>query len=72
MLHMMWSQASGAPSGGHGLFHRYHIEALTLEGVRFKKGFRNHPLEKIARLAPMNRLCKGRVHWKKKQHQLST
>ncbi|PVD20704.1 hypothetical protein C0Q70_18863 [Pomacea canaliculata] len=50
MLHMMWSQASGAPSGGHGLFHRYHIEALTLEGVRFKKGFKNHPLEKIARV----------------------
>lgn len=40
MLRMMWTQASGVPSGNHGLFHRYHIEAVTLEGVRKKKGGR--------------------------------
>lgn len=37
MLKMMWAQASGVPSGNHGLFHRYHIEAVTLEGIRRKK-----------------------------------
>uniref|UniRef100_T1J4Z4 Glycosylphosphatidylinositol anchor attachment 1 protein n=1 Tax=Strigamia maritima TaxID=126957 RepID=T1J4Z4_STRMM len=29
---MMRSQATGTPTGNHGLFHRYRIEALTLEG----------------------------------------
>ncbi|KAL4235222.1 Glycosylphosphatidylinositol anchor attachment 1 protein [Mactra antiquata] len=37
MIKMMWAQASGLPSGNHGLFHRYHIEAITLEGIRKKK-----------------------------------
>ena len=37
MLRMMWTQATGVPSGNHGMFHRYHIEAVTLEGVRRKK-----------------------------------
>ncbi|XP_053401359.1 glycosylphosphatidylinositol anchor attachment 1 protein-like [Mercenaria mercenaria] len=37
MLKMMWAQASGLPSGNHGLFHRYHIEAVTLEGIRRRK-----------------------------------
>lgn len=38
MMQMMWSQASGISSGNHGLFLRYHIEALTLEGIIPKKG----------------------------------
>ncbi|OWF36351.1 Glycosylphosphatidylinositol anchor attachment 1 protein [Mizuhopecten yessoensis] len=38
MMQMMWTQASGISSGNHGLFLRYHIEALTLEGVAPKKG----------------------------------
>ncbi|KAK7483076.1 hypothetical protein BaRGS_00025739 [Batillaria attramentaria] len=50
MLNMMWTQASGAPSGSHGLFHRYHIEALTLEGVRLSKGMRAYSLEQLARV----------------------
>ncbi|KAK7114135.1 glycosylphosphatidylinositol anchor attachment 1 protein-like isoform X2 [Littorina saxatilis] len=50
MLKMMWTQASGAPSGNHGLFHRFHIEALTIEGVHKKKGVRNVPLEQVARV----------------------
>jgi len=33
MLNMMTSQATGVPSGNHGLFHRFGIEAVTLEGV---------------------------------------
>ncbi|XP_064640517.1 glycosylphosphatidylinositol anchor attachment 1 protein-like [Lineus longissimus] len=31
---MMWNQAHCAPSGNHGLFHRYRIEALTLSGIK--------------------------------------
>merc|ERR1719350_2622218 len=30
---MMASQATGVPSGNHGLYHRFSIEAITLEGV---------------------------------------
>lgn len=33
MINMMTSQATGVPSGNHGLFHRFGIEAVTLEGV---------------------------------------
>ena len=36
MGRMMVQQATGAPSGNHGLFHRYHIEAVTLLGVKVK------------------------------------
>jgi len=36
MLNMMVSQATGVPSGNHGLFHRFGIEAVTLEGVTVK------------------------------------
>lgn len=31
MLQMVLTQASGVPNGNHGLFHRYGIEAVTLE-----------------------------------------
>ncbi|KAK3772867.1 hypothetical protein RRG08_024052 [Elysia crispata] len=41
MMRMMWYQASGAPSGNHGMFHKYHIEALTVQGVVKKKGSHN-------------------------------
>ncbi|GFO42975.1 glycosylphosphatidylinositol anchor attachment 1 protein [Plakobranchus ocellatus] len=41
MLRMMWYQASGAPSGNHGMFHKFHIEALTIQGVAKKKGSHN-------------------------------
>lgn len=34
MLSMILSQASGVPTGNHGLFHRYRVEALTLEVVQ--------------------------------------
>lgn len=34
MLSMVMTQASGVPNGNHGLFHRYGIEALTIEGYR--------------------------------------
>ncbi|KAJ7382328.1 Glycosylphosphatidylinositol anchor attachment 1 protein [Desmophyllum pertusum] len=32
MVMMMFYQASGRPTGNHGLFHRYRIEALTMRG----------------------------------------
>lgn len=37
MLSMMVAQGTGAPTGAHGLFHRYAIQALTLRG--HEKGF---------------------------------
>lgn len=36
MLSMVVTQASGVPTGNHGLYHRYGIEAVTLEGVAKK------------------------------------
>lgn len=50
MLNMMWAQASGLPSGNHGLFHRYRIEAVTLEGVEKKRGHDLYDLEKTGRI----------------------
>ncbi|XP_025204359.1 glycosylphosphatidylinositol anchor attachment 1 protein [Melanaphis sacchari] len=32
MLSMVMTQATGVPDGNHGLFHRFGIEAITLEG----------------------------------------
>ncbi|KAK7597859.1 hypothetical protein V9T40_010084 [Parthenolecanium corni] len=32
MLEMIGSQATGVPDGNHGLFHRFGIEAVTIEG----------------------------------------
>ena len=40
MLLMMWRQASGRPSGNHGLFHKYRIESVTLQGVKMKSSKR--------------------------------
>lgn len=34
MLNAILTQANGVPTGNHGLFHRYRVEALTLEGVK--------------------------------------
>uniref|UniRef100_A0A0B7B3S5 Uncharacterized protein n=1 Tax=Arion vulgaris TaxID=1028688 RepID=A0A0B7B3S5_9EUPU len=38
MLNMMWYQASGAPSGNHGLFQKFNIESVTIHGVAKKRG----------------------------------
>ncbi|XP_052889152.1 glycosylphosphatidylinositol anchor attachment 1 protein [Anopheles moucheti] len=37
VLSMVFTQASGVPTGNHGLFHKYGIEALTLEAVKREK-----------------------------------
>lgn len=50
MLEMMWSQAAGTPSGNHGLFHKYHIEAVTLQGIRRKNSNYAFPLERTGRI----------------------
>ncbi|XP_063699998.1 glycosylphosphatidylinositol anchor attachment 1 protein [Culicoides brevitarsis] len=34
LLSMVFSQASGVPTGNHGLFHKYGIEAVTLECLK--------------------------------------
>lgn len=39
---MLASQATGLPSGNHGFFHRYHIEAITLEGCVKKSTSNTH------------------------------
>jgi len=36
-MSMVMIQATGVPDGNHGLFHRFGIEAITLEGYE-KKG----------------------------------
>lgn len=36
MWSMVLTQANGVPTGNHGLYHRYGIEAVTLEGVSKK------------------------------------
>ncbi|ELT93188.1 hypothetical protein CAPTEDRAFT_223994 [Capitella teleta] len=40
MMLMMMTQASGSPSGNHGLFLPFHIEAVTIQGVKMKTGQR--------------------------------
>ena len=34
---MALKQATGMPSGNHGLFHRFGIESLTIEGILKRK-----------------------------------
>ncbi|GAB1606510.1 glycosylphosphatidylinositol anchor attachment 1 protein-like [Argonauta hians] len=50
MLRMMKTQASGSPSGNHGLFHRYHIEAVTLQGVSRSLGQKTSDLMVTGRI----------------------
>ncbi|KAK2187644.1 hypothetical protein NP493_159g04034 [Ridgeia piscesae] len=40
MLLMMWNMAHGTPTGNHGLFHQYNVEAVTLQSVRIKNSRR--------------------------------
>ena len=51
LMAMMASQASGVPSGNHGLYHRFSIEAITLEGITSRNRKRQpadfHTLGKI-------------------------
>ncbi|XP_055624365.1 glycosylphosphatidylinositol anchor attachment 1 protein [Toxorhynchites rutilus septentrionalis] len=43
LLAMVFSQSTGVPTGNHGLFHRYGIEALTLECVKQPGSKRGSP-----------------------------
>ncbi|CAO1411146.1 unnamed protein product [Diamesa tonsa] len=50
LLSMMWTQSSGIPNGNHGLFHRYGIEALTIEGVKKEAGSQQNNHQKVLAL----------------------
>lgn len=52
LFSMASKQATGVPSGNHGLFHRFGIEALTIEGVyhRKRKNHREVPLASVGRI----------------------
>lgn len=50
MLMMMLHQASGFPTGNHGLFHRYHIEAVTLQGIKIKSAKKNAGFVEVGRM----------------------
>ncbi|CAH1778784.1 unnamed protein product [Owenia fusiformis] len=50
MLRMMWHQAPGTPTGNHGLFHRYHIEAVTLQGIKTKGRSSNYGFFTLGRV----------------------
>ena len=54
---MMLSQATGIPSGNHGLFHRFGIQAVTLEGVNKNTGRKRKHNE--ADLYIMGRIVEG-------------
>lgn len=45
MLTMMWTQSSGVPNGNHGIFHKYGIEALTIECVKKESSTPNHNVQ---------------------------
>ncbi|CAK1543357.1 unnamed protein product [Leptosia nina] len=52
MLGMMSAQIAGVPNGNHGLFHRFGIEAVTLEGREADDPAGNPP--RIHQLTPSN------------------
>ncbi|KAF8793615.1 Glycosylphosphatidylinositol anchor like protein [Argiope bruennichi] len=54
MGHMVLFQATGLPSGGHGLFHRFGIQALTIKSVTDKRSGR----ESVS-LIQMGRVLEG-------------
>ncbi|XP_052860746.1 glycosylphosphatidylinositol anchor attachment 1 protein [Anopheles cruzii] len=54
LLSMVFSQASGVPTGNHGLFHKYGIEALTLEAVK-----RDKPHAQNQEVGSMLRIIEG-------------
>ena len=56
---MMLSQATGIPSGNHGLFHRFGIQALTLEGINKNAGIRRKAKYNEADFYIMGRIIEG-------------
>ena len=49
MLLMMWNMAHGTPTGNHGLFHQYNVEAVTLQSVRIKNSRRYFSFSQMSR-----------------------
>ena len=56
---MMLSQATGIPSGNHGLFHRFGIQAVTLEGVNKNANIRRKAKYNEADFYIMGRIVEG-------------
>ncbi|EDS27747.1 GPI transamidase component GAA1 [Culex quinquefasciatus] len=54
LLAMVLSQSTGVPNGNHGLFHRYGIEALTLECVK-----RANPNKNTAGVGALLKIVEG-------------
>ncbi|GIY37017.1 glycosylphosphatidylinositol anchor attachment 1 protein [Caerostris darwini] len=50
MVRMISLQATGLPTGGHGLFHRFGIQALTLKSVVSKKSSNSISLIQMGRI----------------------
>ncbi|KAL3272393.1 hypothetical protein HHI36_013870 [Cryptolaemus montrouzieri] len=55
LLAMVTSQATGIPDGNHGLFHRFGIEALTIEGYPYNGKGNNWKVEFLI----MGRILEG-------------
>ncbi|KAK9887887.1 hypothetical protein WA026_000191 [Henosepilachna vigintioctopunctata] len=55
LLSMVTSQATGIPDGNHGLFHRFGIEALTVEGYPYSGKGNNWKVEFLI----MGRILEG-------------
>ena len=56
---MMLSQATGIPDGNHGLFHRFGIQAVTLEGVNKNTAVRRKGKFNEADLYILGRIIEG-------------
>ncbi|XP_014214858.1 glycosylphosphatidylinositol anchor attachment 1 protein isoform X1 [Copidosoma floridanum] len=50
LMSMTLTQATGIPTGNHGLFHRFGIEAITLEGFDSGKNEMKHHLYHVGRV----------------------
>lgn len=61
LVGMMLRQATGVPSGNHGLFHRFGIEAITLEGVRVPRGAKKQRQKQQQQLHEADLFVMGRI-----------
>jgi glycosylphosphatidylinositol transamidase len=50
LLSMMSNQISGSATGNHGFFQKYHIEAITLQGVKMKNAKKSFNFGEVGRV----------------------
>ncbi|XP_042219524.1 glycosylphosphatidylinositol anchor attachment 1 protein-like [Homarus americanus] len=68
LLAMVASQASGVPTGNHGLFHRYGIAAVTVEGQQQQgRGWRSVSLHQLGRV--LEGVCRSLNNLLERFHQ---